>query len=217
MRIRFRIIFPVVFPLLLWGCTTIQTLDLKYSPSIVPSSVPSQVKIAVLPFENATWNGQENSYWVGQASLYGMKLYSPTSVSYLVTQGVKKEMGAYGYQLSPDEIYTIHINKEDIKTLLSRVPHIHVDFLVGGVISQFFIQQVGRFIGEVEIEAYLVQPPQGDIVWSKKIGYREVRIPFSSDNFTSQSQEILNNLLDKTMKDLFWNSDFRLRTMKEKK
>ncbi len=181
MRIRFRIIFLGVFPLLLWGCTSLQTLDLKYSPSIAPPSVPSQVKIAVLPFENATWNGQENPYWVGQASLYGMKLYSPTSVSYLVTQGVKKEMGAYGYQLSPDEIYTIHINKEDIKTLLSRVPHIQVDFLVGGVISQFFIQQVGRFIAEVEIEAYLVRPPQGDIVWSKKIGYREVRIPFSSD------------------------------------
>ena len=146
-----------------------------------------------------------------------MKLYSPTSVSYLVTQGVKKEMAAYGYQLSPDEIYTIHINKEDIKTLLSRVPHIQVDFLVGGVISQFFIQQVGRFIAEVEIEVYLVRPPQGDIVWNKKIGYREVRIPFSSENFTSQSQEILNNLLEKTLKDLFWNSDFRLRTLKEKK
>jgi hypothetical protein len=217
MRIRFRIIFLGVFSLGLWGCTTIQTLDIKYSPSNTPPLVPSQVRVAVLPFENATWNGQENPYWVGQASLYGMKLYSPTSVSYLVTQGVKKEMGAYGYQLSPDEIYTIHINRQDIKTLLSRVPHIQVDFLVGGVISQFFIQQVGRFIAEVEIEAYLARPPQGDIVWNKKIGYREVRIPFTSDSFTSQSQEILNNLLEKTLKDLFWNSDFRLQTLKEKK
>ena len=76
-----------------------------------PRPYPGQVKIAVIPFENATWNGQENPYWVGQASLYGMKLYSPTSLSYLVTQGVKKEMGAYGYQLSSDEIYTIQINR----------------------------------------------------------------------------------------------------------
>jgi len=217
MRIRFRIIFLGVFFLLFWGCTTIQTLDLKYLPSNVPPPVPSQVKVAVLPFENATWNGQENPYWVGQASLYGMKLYGPTSVSYLVTQGVKKEMGAYGYQLSPDEIYTIQINRHDIKTLLRRVPHLQVDFLVGGVISQFFIQQVGRFIAEVEIEAYLVRPPQGDIVWSKKIGYREVRIPFTSDSFSSQSQEILNNLLEKTLRDLFWNSDFRLHTLGVKK
>ena len=105
----------------------------------------------------------------------------------------------------------------DIKTLLKRVPHLQVDFLVGGVISHFFVQQVARFIAEVEIEAYLVRPPSGDIVWSKKIGYREVRVPFTSDNFSSQSQEILNNLLDKTLKDLFWNSDFRLQTLSEKK
>ena len=112
-------------------------------------------------------------------------------------------MSAYGYQLSTDEIYTIQINRDDIKTLIRRVPHIQVDFLVGGVISHFFVQQVGRFIAEVEIEAYLVRPPEGDIVWSKKIGYREVRIPFTSENFTSQSQEILNNLLEKTLTDLF--------------
>jgi hypothetical protein len=217
MRVRFRIIFLGVFSLWLGGCTTLQTLDLKYSPSIVSPPVPSQVKLAVLPFEDSTWNGQENPYWVGQASLYGMKLFGPTSVSYLVSQGVKKEMGAYGYQLSPDEIYTIQINRNDIKTLLRRVPHLQVDFIVGGVISHFFIQQVGRFIAEVEIEAFLVRPPQGDIVWSKKIGYREVRIPFTTDNFSSQSQEILNNLLEKTLRDLFWNSDFRLYTLGEKK
>jgi len=92
-----------------------------------------------------------------------------------------------------------------------------VDFLVGGAISHFFVQQVGRFIAEVEIEAYMVRPPSGDIIWSKKIGHREVRIPFVPDDFSSQSQEILNNLLDKTLKDLFWNSDFRLQTLGEKK
>ena len=64
-----------------------------------------------------------------------------------------------------------------------RVPHIQVDFMVGGVISQFFIQQVGRFVAEVEIEAYMARPPQGDIIWNKKIGYREVRIPFSFGQF----------------------------------
>lgn len=216
MRIRFRIIFLSALSLVLGGCTTLQTLDLKYSPSNAPLA-PSPIKVAVLPFEDATWNGQENPNWVGQASLYGTKIFGPTSVSYLVTQGVKKEMSTYGYQLSPDEIYTIQINRQDIKTLLRRVPHLQVDFLVGGVISHFFVQQVARFIAEVEIEAYLVRPPQGDIIWSKKIGYREVRIPFTSDNFSSQSQEILNNLLEKTLRDLFFNSDFRLQTRSEKK
>jgi len=217
MRSRFWIVLMGVFPLFLGSCITTQTLDLQYLPSKTPPSVPGQVKIAVIPFENATWNGQENPYWVGQAKLYGKKLFSPTSLSYIVTQGVKKEMGAYGYQLSSDEIYTIQINRYDIKTLLKRVPHIQVDFLVGGVISHFFVQQVGRFIAEVEIEAYLIRPPSGDIIWNKKIGHREVRIPFVPDNFSSQSQEILNNLLDKTLKDLFWNSDFKLQTLGEKK
>ncbi|MBI4766147.1 MAG: hypothetical protein HY787_16365 [Deltaproteobacteria bacterium] len=217
MRTRFQVIFLSAFFLSSWGCTTLRTLDLKYSPSYTPPPVPSQGKIAVLPFEDATWNGQENPNWVGKASLYGIKLYCPKSLSYLVTQGVKKEMEAYGYQLSPDEIYTIQINQQDLKTLLKRVPHLQVDFLVGGVISHFFIHQVARFIAEVEIEAYLVRPPQGDIVWSKKIGYREVRIPFTSDDFSSQSQEILNSLLEKTMQDLFRNSDFRLHTQSEKK
>jgi hypothetical protein len=216
MRIRFRNIFLSAFSLVLGGCTTFQTLDLKYSPSNVQTA-PSQIKLAVLPFEDASWNGQENPNWVGQASLYGMKLYGPNSISYLVTQGIKKEMSAYGYQLSPDEIYTIQINQQDLKTLLRRVPHIQVDFLVGGIISHFFVQQVARFIAEVEIEAYLVRPPQGEIVWSKKISYREVRIPFTSDNFASQSQEILNGLLEKTLRDLFRNSDFRLHIVSEKK
>ncbi|OGP49502.1 MAG: hypothetical protein A2Y79_09360 [Deltaproteobacteria bacterium RBG_13_43_22] len=217
MRIRFRIILMGVILLLLWGCTTTQTLDLKYTPVNTVSPVPSQVIIAVIPFEDATWNGQENPYWVGKASLYGMKLYSPTSISYLVTQGVKKEMGSYGYQLSPDEIYTIQINKNDIKTLFQRVPHLQVDFLVGGAISHFFVQQVGTFIAEVEIEAYLARPPSGDIIWNKKIGHREVRIPFVPDKFSSQSQGIINNLMEKTLRDLFWNSDFRLYTVGDKK
>jgi hypothetical protein len=215
MRSRFWIILMSVFPLFLWGCIATQTLDLQYLPSKTPQSGPGQVKIAVIPFENATWNGLENPYWVGQA--YGTRLYSPTSFSYIVTQGVKKEMGAYGYHLSSDEIYTIQINRHDIKTLLKRVPHIQVDFLIGGVISHFFVQQKVRFIAEVEIEAYLARLPSGDIIWTKKIGHREVRVPFAADNFSSQSQEILNSLLDKTLKDLFWNSDFKLQTLNEKK
>ncbi|MBI4764123.1 MAG: hypothetical protein HY787_05915, partial [Deltaproteobacteria bacterium] len=60
MRIRFQMIFLSAFFLLSWGCTTLRTLDLKYSPSHASSPVPSQLKIAVLPFEDATWNGQEN-------------------------------------------------------------------------------------------------------------------------------------------------------------
>ncbi len=217
MRLRFQIIFLCVFSLLIGGCTTLQTLDLKYLPSNPLPSTHNQIKIAVLPFEDTTWNGQENPNWVGQASLYGMKLLGPTNISYLVTQSVKKEMATYGYQLSSDEIYTIQINRYDINTLLRRVPHIQVDFLIGGVISHFFVQQVGRFIAEIEIETYMVRPPHGDVVWNKKIGHREVRIPFPPDTFASQSQEILNNLLDKTLKDLFWNSDFRLQTLSEKK
>jgi hypothetical protein len=217
MRVRFRIIFLGVFSLLVLGCATPQTLDLKYSPSKTPPPVSSQVKIAVIPFENATWSGQENPFWVGKANPFGQKLFSPTSISYLVTQGVKKEMASYGYQLSTDEIYTIQINRQDIKTLLKRVPHIQVDFLVGGTISHFFVQQGIQFIAEVEIEAYLAQPPSGNIIWTKKISHREVRIPFIPDMFASQSQEILNNLLDKTLKDLFGNSDFKLQILSEKK
>ncbi len=199
------------------GCTTFQTLDLKYTPGSIPLSDQPTVKVAVLPFENATWNGQENPYWIGQANLLGLKLFAPTNVSYLVTQGVKREMAAYGYQLSQDEIYTIQINRNDLRTLLRRIPHIQVDFLIGGVINHFFVQQTARFIGEVEIEAYLVRPPFGDIVWNKKVGHREVRIAFSPEDFSTQCQEILNKLLDKTLKDLFRHSDFRLQVMSGKK
>jgi len=211
--------FLSAFFLLSWGCTSLRTLDLKYSTNHSSPPVPgtSQLKIAVLPFEDATWNGQENPNWVGLAALYGIKLYGPQSLSYLVTQGVKKEMESYGYQLSSDEIYTIQVNQQDLKTLLRRVPHLQVDYLVGGVVSHFFIHQMARFIAEVEIEAYLVRPPGGEIIWNKKIGYREVRIPFTSDSFSFQSQEILNSLLEKTLRDLFRNSDFRLHTQTEKK
>ncbi|MEW6187509.1 MAG: hypothetical protein AB1585_17400 [Thermodesulfobacteriota bacterium] len=217
MRTLSRMVFCFVVSWLLWGCTTTQTLDLSYSPDLSPPTQPSPIKIAVIPFENATWNGQENPYWVGQAPLLGMKLFSPSSISHLVTQGVKKEMASYSYQLSPDEIYTIQVNRNDLKTLLKRIPHIQVDFLVGGVISHFFIQQGVRFIGEVEIEAYLIRPPQGDMVWNKKIGHREVRIAFAPEDFSSQSRDILNNLLEKTLRDLFRNSDFRLQLQNNKK
>lgn len=217
MRTRFGIILISILSLLLWGCTTIRTIDLGYSPVKAPTPTPDTVKIAVIPFEDLSWNGQENSNWVGQALLYGIKLYGPNSISYLVTRGVKNEMENYGYQLSADEIYTIQINRNDIKTLLKRIPHIQVDFLVGGSISHFFVQQVGRFIAEVEIEAYLIRPSNGDIVWSKKIGHREVRVPYIPEDFSSESQEVLNKLLGKTLNDLFRNSDFRLHTLKDKK
>lgn len=213
MRIKFKILLIGICSQLFWGCTTLQTLDLSYSPGPVQPILTKPVKIAVIPFEDGTWNGQENPYWVGQANLYGTRLQSPNTISYLVTRAVKNEMGAYGYQLSSDEIYSIQINKSDIRTLLRKIPHIQVDFLIGGTINHFFIQQVGRFIGEVEIEAYLVRPPQGDLVWTKKIGHREVRIPFVPDDFPAQSQQVLNNLLDKTLKELFRNSDFRLHTL----
>ena len=53
--------------------------------------------------------------------------------------------------------------------------------------------------------------------WSKKIGRREERIPFSPDTFTQSSQTVLNKLLDKTIKDLFRNSDFRAFLLQDKK
>jgi TolB-like protein len=199
------------------GCTTTQTLEVQYNTDLRPPQSPAAVKVAVLPFENATWNGLENPYWIGRAGLYGIKLLAPVSVSHLVTQGVKKELASYGYQLSTDEIYSIQVNRNDLKTLLRRIPHIKVDYLVGGVVSHFFIQQVGRFIGEVEIEAYLVRPPYGDIVWSKKIGHREVRIAFPPDEFAVQSQAVLNRLLERTLKDLFRHSDFRMQVLSDPK
>jgi hypothetical protein len=213
----FKIILIGVISMFLWGCTITRTLDLSYSPGTVYPALPGNIKVAVIPFEDITWNGQESTNWVGQANLYGRKLLSPNSISYLVTRAVKNELGAYGYQLSADEIYSIEINRNDIKALLKKIPHIQVDFLVGGTINHFFVEQMGRFIAEVEIEAYLIRPPDGAVIWIKKIGHREVRIPFLLEDFSSQSQQILNSLLDKTLKDLFRNSDFRLYTFSEKK
>lgn len=217
MRTRLGIALTGVLSLFLWGCTTTRTVDLGYSPVTAPTPQASAVKIAVIPFEDLTLNGQENPSWVGQASLYGVILYGPSSISHLVTRGVKNEMAAYGYQLSTDEIYSIQPNRNDIKTLLRKINYFQVDYLVGGTISHFFVQQVGRFIAEVEIEAYLIRPSDGDIVWSKKIGHREVRVPFTPEDFSSESPQVLNNLLEKTITDLFRNSDFRVHTISEKK
>jgi hypothetical protein len=217
MRTLIRIILIVFFPLILWGCITTKTLDLDYSPGKVLPVLGSGIKVAVIPFEDITWNGQESPNRVGQANLYGIQLQSPNTVSYLVTRGVKNEMAAYGYQLSSDEIYSMQVNRNDIKTLLRKIPHIQVDFLVGGTINHFFVQQVGRFIAEIEIEAYLIRPPLGEFVWIKKIGHREVRIPYSPEDFSSESELILNNLLDKTLKDLFRNSDFRIQLLGDRK
>ncbi len=217
MRTRSGMALMGILSLFLWGCTTYRTVDLGYSPVKVPTPLAGTVKIAVIPFEDLSLNGQENPNWVGQASLYGIKLYGPNSISYLVTRGVKNEMAAYGYQLSSDEIYSIQTNRNDIKTLLKKIHYIQVDYLVGGTISHFFVQQVGRFIAEVEIEAYLIRPSGGDIVWSKKIGHREVRVPFTPEDFSSESPQVLNNLLEKTITDLFRNSDFRVHTISEKK
>ncbi|MBA4394327.1 MAG: hypothetical protein C0407_12320 [Desulfobacca sp.] len=217
MRTLIRIILIGLFPLILWGCTTSKIIDLAYAPGKVLPILSGGVKVAVIPFEDITWNGQETPNWVGQANLYGIQLQSPNTVSYLVTRGVKNEMAAYGYQLSTDEIYSIQVNRNDIKTLLRKIPHIQVDYLVGGTINHFFVQQVGRFIAEVEIEAYLIRPPLGEIVWIKKIGHREVRIPYPPEDFSTESQQILNNLLEKTLKDLFRNSDFRIQTLSDRK
>jgi hypothetical protein len=195
---------------------TIETLNLGYAPTPVPSPAANPIKIAVIPFEDTTLNGQEDPYWVGQASLFGMKLLGTNTISYLVTRDVKKEMASYGFQLSTDEIYSIQINRKDIKTLLRKIPYIQVDYLVGGTIAHFFVQQVGRYIAEVEIEAYMIRPSDGEVVWSKKIGYREIRIPYTPDDFADQSQQVLNTMLGKTIKDLFRNSDFRLYTVTKK-
>jgi hypothetical protein len=216
MRIRLGFILMGFLFLFSWGCTTFKTIDLGYSPAKVTTTLPGQIKIAVLPFEDLTLNGQENPNWVGQATLYGIKLYSPNSISYLVTRGVKNEMSAYGYQLSTDEIYSMQINRNDIRKMLQKIQFIHVDYLVGGTISHFFSQQIGRFIAEVEIEAYLIRPP-GEIVWSKKIGHREVRVPFTPEDFPPESEQILNSLLGKTLTGLFRDTDFRLHTLSNQK
>ncbi|MGC1405095.1 MAG: hypothetical protein WA974_19480 [Thermodesulfobacteriota bacterium] len=217
MRIRWGIILIGILALFSWGCTTFKTIDLGYSPAKVLTPLPGSLKIAVIPFEDLTLNGQENPNWVGQASLYGIKLYTPNSISYLVTRGAKNEMAAYGYQLSTDEIYSIQINRHDIRTLLKKLHYIQVDFLVGGTISHFFVQQIGRYIAEVEIEAYLIRPPDGEIVWSKKIGHREIRVPFTPEDFSPESEHVLNNLLQKTLTELFRNSDFRLHALRDQK
>lgn len=217
MRIRWRIILIGILSLSTWGCTTLKTIDLGYSPAKTPTPLPGSVRMAVIPFEDLTLNGQENPNWIGQASLYGIKLYAPSSISYVVTRGVKNEMAAYGYQLSTDEIYSAQINRDDIRTLIKKLHYIKVDFLVGGTISHFFVQQIGRYIAEVEIEAYLIRASDGSIVWSKKIGHREVRVPFTPEDFSPESEQILNNLLQKTLTELFRTSDFRLYTLSDQK
>jgi hypothetical protein len=212
-----RIILLAFLSLSLLGCTTIQTLELGYPQEKTTAPAAGLVKVAVIPFEDTTTNGQENPYLIGKALLYGTKLMGPQTISYLVTRNVKREMAAFGFELSTDEIYSIQIKRNDMKTLLRKIPYTQVDYLVGGTISHFFVQQVGSFIAEVEIEAYLMRPPNGDIIWNKNIGYREVRLPYPPDDFPIQSQQILNNMLEKTLRDLFRTSDFRTYAVSEKK
>jgi hypothetical protein len=133
-----------------------------------------------------------------------------------VTRAVKKEIEASGHELSRDEIYTIQIGRRDIKTLLKKIPYTQVDYLVGGAVSHFFVHQKVRFVADVEVEAFIVRPADGETIWSKKLGHREERIPFSPDTFSLSSQTTLNKLLDKTIKDLLRNSDFRLFLIKNK-
>jgi len=206
-----------VLLLLPLGCVTPRSVELDYLPGKAAPVPEKRVKVAVMPFEDTTWNGQEDQQWVGLASLYQEKLTSPLSISQLVTRAVKKEIEAYGHELSSDEIYTIQISRKDIKTLLKKIPYTQVDYLVGGAVSHFFIHQKVRFVADVEIEAFIVRPVDGETIWSKKLGYREERIPFTPDTFTESSQTVLNRLLDKTIKDLFRNSDFQLFLIKDKK
>ncbi|RPH86327.1 MAG: hypothetical protein EHM75_08200 [Desulfobacteraceae bacterium] len=102
---------------------------------------------------------------------------------------MKKEIEAGGYELSADEIYTIQIGRKDIKTLLKKIPYTQVDYLVGGAVSHFFAHQKVRFVADVEIEAFIVRPSTGETIWSKKIGHREERIPFSPDTFYPEQPE----------------------------
>jgi hypothetical protein len=206
-----------LLPLLLVGCVTPRTVELEYLPGKASPAPPSRVQVAVIPFEDTTWNGQENTQWVGQASLYGEKLLGTASISQLITRSVKREIEAGGYELSSDEIYTIQIGRKDIKTLLKKIPYTQVDYLVGGAVSHFFVHQKVRFVADVEIEVFIIRPSTGDTVWSKKIGHREERIPFSPDTFTQSSERVLNNLLEKTIRDLFRGSDFRLYLTPDKK
>jgi hypothetical protein len=206
-----------LLPLLLVGCITTRTVELEYLPAKASPEPASRVRVAVLPFEDTTWNGQEDNLWVGQASLYGEKLSGTASISQMVTRSVKREIEAGGYELSTDEIYTIQIGRQDIRTLLKKIPYTQVDYLVGGAVSHFFVHQKVRFVADVEIEAFIIRPSTGDTIWSKKIGHREERIPFSPDTFTPSSQRVLNNLLEKTIRDLFRTSDFRLFLIPDKK
>jgi hypothetical protein len=206
-----------LLPLLLVGCVTTRTVELEYLPGKSSPVPASRVRVAVIPFEDTTWNGQENTQWVGQASLYGERLLGTASISQTVTRSVKREIEAGGYELSTDEIYTIQISRKDIKTLLKKIPYTEADYLVGGAVSHFFTHQKVRFVADVEIEAFIVRPSTGETIWSKKIGHREERIPFSPDTFTPSSERVLNTLLEKTIRDLFRSSDFRLFLIPDKK
>jgi hypothetical protein len=206
-----------LLPLLLVGCTITRTVEVEYLPGKASPVPASRVMVAVIPFEDTTWNGQENNQWVGQASLYGEKLLGTASISQMVTRSVKKEIEAGGYELSADEIYTIQIGRKDVRTLLKKIPYTQVDYLVGGAVSHFFAYQKVRFVADVEIEAFIVRPSTGDTIWSKKIGHREERIPFSPDTFTLSSQRVLNTLLEKTIRELFRSSDFPLFLVSDKK
>jgi hypothetical protein len=206
-----------VLLLLASGCVTLSHLNLDYLPGQAAPAPENRVTVAVLPFEDTTVNGQEDHYWVGTASLYQEKLINPLSISQLVTRGVRKEIESYGHALGTDEIYTIQIGRKDIKTLLKKIPYTQVDYLVGGAVTHFFVHQKVRFVAEVEIEAFIVRPADGETIWSKKIGHREERVPFSPDTFAPSSQAVLNKLLDKTIKDLLRNSDFRLHLIKDKR
>jgi hypothetical protein len=210
-------IWSLGFLFLLLGCATPRSVELDYLPGRVAPVPEHPVQVAVLPFEDTTWNGQEDQHWVGLATLYQEKLFIPLSIAQLVTRAVKKEIEAYGHELSRDEIYTIQIGRKDLKTLLKKIPYTQVDYLVGGAVTHCFIHQKVRFVADVEVEAFIVRPRDGETIWSKKIGHREERIPFSPDTFVMSSQTVLNRLLDKTIKDLFRNSDFRLFLLKDKK
>jgi hypothetical protein len=206
-----------LLPLLLFGCTTTRMVDLEYLPGQAKPIPASKVRVAVIPFEDTTWNGQENNYWLGKASLYGEKILGTASISQIVTRSVKKEIEAGGHELSNDEIYTIQISRKDIKTLLKKIPYTQTDYLVGGAVSHFFVHQKVRFVADVEIEAFIVRPSTGETIWSKKIGHREERLPFSPETFAMSSQMVLNTLLEKTVRDLLRTSDFRLYLTPDKK
>ena len=96
-----------LLPLLLVGCVTTRTVELEYLPGKVSPTPASRVRVAVIPFEDTTWNGQEDHQWVGQASLYGEKLLGTASISQMVTRSVKREIEAGG----PDALRSIRQTK----------------------------------------------------------------------------------------------------------